>query len=51
MIIANGEKIPVPCYTGECDLKVVNGRVFLKGYEYKNGEWKRSLMAIWHWVF
>lgn len=30
----------------------VNNKVFIDGYELtKNGEWKRTLRALWHLIF
>ena len=25
--------------------------IYVNGYEYKNGEWKRTLAALWHLWF
>lgn len=30
---------------------ILNNRAFANGYEWKDGEWKRTLRAIWHLVF
>ena len=29
----------------------VNNRFYVNGYEYKNGEWKRTLKALWYLLF
>ena len=30
---------------------IQNGHVYINGYELKNGKWKRTLRAWWHWWF
>lgn len=37
---------PAPC-KGE-RVATINGKVFIDGYEFKNGKWKKTLRAIWH---
>jgi hypothetical protein len=29
-------------------MNTINNRIYLNGYEYKNGKWKRTLKAIWY---
>jgi hypothetical protein len=29
----------------------INGKVYIDGYELKNGEWKRTLKALWYKLF
>ena len=46
----NGVKLPpAPC-KGHSSI-VINGKVYLDGYEFKNGKWKRTLRALWHLIF
>ena len=46
----NGTPLPpAPCEG--YNSTVIGDKVFLDGYEYKNGEWKRTLKAIWHLWF
>lgn len=40
---------PAPCQG--YNSTVIDGKVFLDGYEYKNGKWKRTLRALWHLWF
>lgn len=48
----NGVKIPAPpCKSNSTNITTINDKVYVNGYEYKNGEWKRTLAAIWHWLF
>lgn len=32
-------------------LAQVNNRIFIDGYEFRNGEFKRSLVALFHLLF
>lgn len=32
-------------------LMQINGQVFYNTYEYKNGTWKHTLRAYWHYLF
>ncbi|CEQ01669.1 Uncharacterised protein [[Clostridium] sordellii] len=33
-------------------ITTINGKVFIDGFELnKNGEWKRTLRALWHLIF
>ena len=46
----NGTALPpAPCEGHNST--VIDGKVFLDGYEYKHGKWKRTLRAIWHLWF
>lgn len=46
----NGNALPpAPC--PGYNSTVIDDKVFLDGYEYKNGKWKRTLRAIWHLWF
>lgn len=40
---------PAPCTSH--NVTIINNKVFIGGYEYKNGKWKRTLRAIWHLWF
>lgn len=55
-IIANnefyvgGQKIPMPPHIHN-NITIVGNRVYVDGYEYKNGKWKKTLAAWWHKYF
>ena len=50
-IIINGvETPPCPSKSKNVSSKVVNGKVYVNGYEFKDGQWKRTLSALWHWL-
>jgi hypothetical protein len=50
LIIINGIKLPPPP-TGCYSVTTINGKVYIDGYEYKNGKWKKTLRAWWHLWF
>lgn len=49
-IHVGGQKIPMPPY-GFNNITIINNRVYVNGYEYKNGTWKKTLAALWHKYF
>ena len=40
---------PAPCKG--TNSTVIDGKVYLDGYEFKNGKWRRTLNALWHLLF
>lgn len=46
-IILNGEVIEYPNKEHH-SVTIINNSVFVDGLEYKDGEWKRTLRALWH---
>lgn len=40
---------PAPCKG--YNSTTIDCKVYLDGYEYKNGKWKRTLKALWHLWF
>lgn len=42
-----GVKLP-PCPAKGRNTTVINGKVYIDGYEFVNGEWKKTLMGLWH---
>ena len=49
-VTINGVNLP-PVPSKGYNSTVINGKVYVNGYEYKNGEWKRTLAALWHLLF
>ena len=47
IVYINGKEIS-PCPGKGQNLTTINNRIYLSGYEYKNGKWKRTLKAIWY---
>ena len=37
--------------SGTISSAVIGDKIYVNGYEYKNGEWKRTLAALWHLWF
>lgn len=37
--------------SGKTSITVINNKIYVNGYEYKNGEWKRTLAALLHLWF
>lgn len=34
-----------------CNSTIIDGKVFVNGYELKNGKWKKTIKAIFHKYF
>lgn len=46
----NGNPLPsAPCKGHNST--VIDDKVYLDGYEFKNGKWKRTFRAFWHLWF
>ena len=46
----NGEKLP-PCPSAGRNVTIIDGKVYIDGYEWTGDRWKRTVRAIWHMVF
>ena len=44
-----GYKLPHNCKSN--DLTAVNGRIYVGGYEFAGGKFKKNLKSIWHKYF
>lgn len=45
----NGEELPeVPSKKQGYNQTVINNKIYIDGYEWKNGKWKRTLKALWY---
>ena len=42
---------PVPGKGNNYNSTVINNKVFINGYEFKKGKWRRTLRALWHLWF
>ena len=49
-VIVNGVELPPPP-TNCHNTTIINNKVYVDGYEFRNGKWKRTLMALWHLLF
>ena len=43
----NGNELP-PCPSEGRNVTTIDGKVYIDGYEYRSGKWKRTLKALWH---
>lgn len=50
VVLADGTILP-PCPSFGHTQVIVNNKVYIDGYEYRHGEWRRTLRAIWHTLF
>lgn len=51
-VFVNGSPLPpVPDAKSSVSLSQVGNRLYVNGYEYRNGRWKRTLRAILHALF
>lgn len=46
-VTINGVKLP-PCPAKGHNSTVINDKVYIDGYEFVNGRWKKTLRALWH---
>ena len=51
MIYINNKHIQPPPMGSVKRITVINDKVFMNGFEYKNGRWERTLRALWHMLF
>ena len=49
-VIIDGVELP-PVPSKGYSSTVINGKVYIDGYEFRNGKWKRTLRALWHLLF
>jgi len=47
-IILNGTKYEIPDYIKGNNQTVINGKIFIGGYEFKYGKFKKTLRALWY---
>jgi len=52
-VFINGEQIKTPKRMNTNNQTIVNGKIYIGGYEYikEKKEFKRTLTAIWHLLF
>lgn len=51
VVIDGVELPPCPSKSKWTSSTIIGNKVYLNGYEWKNGKWKRTLSALWHLVF
>lgn len=50
-VIVGGKPYKIPTHIKCTSISIVNNSVFIDGYEFKNGEWKMTLKALFHLIF
>lgn len=50
-MIIDGKKHKIPSHVGSSNVTIIDSRIFINGYEFKNGKWKMTLLALWHKFF
>lgn len=50
IVVVDGVQLPPPptCCN---NTTIINNKVYIDGYEFKNGKWKKTLRAWWHLWF
>ena len=48
-VIINGAEYSLPGHG--CNSTIIDGKVFINGYELRNGRWKKTIRAIFHKYF
>jgi hypothetical protein len=49
-VTINGVELP-PVPSSGYNSTVIDGKVYIDGYEFKNGKWRRTLKALWYLLF
>lgn len=50
-IIINGIKYKLPKYIKGTHITQINNHVYIDGYEFKNGKFKKTLKSLFHLFF
>lgn len=50
-LIINGKTYDYPKNTKGQNVTIIDGNIYVNGYELINGEWKRTFSALWHKFF
>ena len=48
MTVVNGVEYPWLDKMKGRSISQINGKVYIDGYELKEGEWKKTLKGLWH---
>ena len=49
--IVNGKEYPFIKGMNGNNITQINNKIYVDGYELKNGKWKKTLAAFWHKLF
>ena len=50
-LFINGEEIELPKSSNRICIVQKNSKVYANGYELVNGKWKRTISALWNYIF
>lgn len=51
-VYVNGKEMPsCPSKSKNINSTVINGHVYINGYELVDNAWRRTLKALWHYWF
>ena len=50
-VIINGKSYEYPAGSKGQNVTVINSNVYVNGYELIDGEWKKTLKALWYRLF
>jgi len=50
-ILINGKEVKLPKGVINTNVTQINNKIFVNGYEYKDGKFKRTLRALFHMIF
>lgn len=51
VVYINGREIPFHPKMKGNSITTIGKKVYIDGFEYQKGEWKRTLTALWHKYF
>lgn len=51
VIFSNGEVYKIPKKIKSNNVTQINGRIYIDGYEFINGKFKRTIKALFHLFF
>lgn len=46
-VVIDGKELP-PCPTKGKNCTIINNKVFIDGYEWKDNKWQKTLRALYH---
>lgn len=47
----NGKELPPVPVESPHSITQIDNKVYIDGFEFKNGKWRRTIKAIWHLWF
>ena len=47
----DGKELPLVPVKSPHSITQIDNKVYIDGFEFKNGKWRRTIKAIWHLLF